>query len=88
MQATSSNTGLAKGSGTTKDSTEVAPHTHGAGPNGGVVFDLGKYHAEFTVDHHKKECMVLVLGANEKTPTADPVRLVRISSALKATSTA
>src|SRR4051812_38418121 len=48
---------------------ETAAHTHGKGPNGGVVFDLGKYHAEFTVDHDKKECTVLVLGADEKTPT-------------------
>ena len=43
---------------------------HGHGPNGGVVFDLGKYHAEFTVDHPAKSCTVLVLGADEKTPTA------------------
>jgi len=42
-------------------------HGHGAGPNGGVIFDLGKYHAEFTVDHEKKECTVLMLaGDNEK----------------------
>jgi hypothetical protein len=42
---------------------------HGKGPNGGVVFDLGKYHAEFTVDHDKKECAILILGADEKTIT-------------------
>ena len=34
-----------------------------------LVFDLGKYHAEFTVDHDKKECTVLVIGADEKTIT-------------------
>ena len=51
------------------DTGKKAGHTHGKGPNGGVVFDLGKYHAEFTVDHGKKECMVLVLGQDEKTPT-------------------
>src|SRR5438046_832608 len=45
-------------------------HAHGKGPNGGVVFDLGKYHAEFTVDHDKKECKVLMLGMDEKTPKA------------------
>lgn len=39
---------------------------HGEGPNGGVVFDLGKYHAEFTVDHPKKECTVLVLAGEDK----------------------
>lgn len=43
-------------------------HTHGSGPNGGVVFDLGKYHAEFTVDHPKQECTVLVLGDDMKSP--------------------
>jgi hypothetical protein len=56
-----------------KDATTAAPaleHAHGAGPNGGVVFDLGSHHAEFTVDHGKHECTVLVLGDDEKTPTA------------------
>lgn len=48
---------------------EAAPHVHGAGPNGGVVFDLGSHHAEFTVDHPKQQCMILVLGDDEKTPT-------------------
>jgi hypothetical protein len=42
---------------------------HGAGPNGGVVFDLGSHHAEFTADHGKKECTILILGDDEKTPT-------------------
>lgn len=47
----------------------VVEHTHGAGPNGGVVFDLGGHHAEFTVEHGKQQCMILVLGDDEKTPT-------------------
>lgn len=42
---------------------------HGKGPNGGTVFDLGKFHAEFTVDHDKKQCALLILGADEKTPS-------------------
>ncbi|HQR09469.1 MAG TPA: hypothetical protein PLN21_21785 [Gemmatales bacterium] len=41
-------------------------HAHGIGPNGGIVFELGKYHAEFTVNHDKKECTVVVLSADEK----------------------
>lgn len=45
-------------------------HAHGSGPNGGVVFDLGKYHAEFTVDHPKNQCMILFIGNDEKTPVA------------------
>src|SRR5438034_5081404 len=60
----------AKDKGGTKDGGKKDDHTHGQGPNGGVVFDLGKYHAEFTVDHDKKECTILVLGEDEKTPTA------------------
>jgi hypothetical protein len=48
----------------------VAEHSHGSGPNGGVVFDLGSYHAEFTVDHGKKQCTIVFLGDDEKTPTA------------------
>src|SRR3990170_3723319 len=53
-----------------KDAAPVAEHAHGTGPNGGVVFDLGSHHAEFTVDHPKKECTILFLGDDEKTPTA------------------
>lgn len=56
--------------GDKKGSKKEDDHAHGKGPNGGVVFDLGKYHAEFTVDHDKKECAILVLGADEKTPKA------------------
>jgi hypothetical protein len=56
-----------------KDATTAAPvaeHSHGTGPNGGVVFDLGSYHAEFGVAHPKQQITILVLGDDEKTPTA------------------
>lgn len=51
--------------------TAYAEHPgHGHGPNGGVVFDLGKYHAELTINHGKKEIAVLFLkdikGKKEK----------------------
>ncbi len=49
---------------------EDAAHAHGTGPNGGVVFDLGSQHAEFTVDHPKQRCTILILGDDETTPTA------------------
>ncbi len=49
---------------------ETAGHAHGTGPNGGVVFDLGNYHAEFTVDHGKQQCTILLLDDDEKTPAA------------------
>ena len=58
------------GKAVTKNGAESEEHPHGQGPNGGVVFDLGKFHAEFTVDHGKKEATVLILGADEKTPKA------------------
>jgi hypothetical protein len=31
------------------------------------VFDLGSHHAEFTVDHPKHQCTILILGDDEKT---------------------
>lgn len=46
-------------------------HAHGTGPNGGVVFDLGKYHAEFTVDHPANECTVLFIAGDG--PDAEPL---------------
>ena len=64
----------------------AAEHTHGAGPNGGVVFELGGSHAEFTVDHAKQQCMIVVLGNNEKTPT--PVAATEFVLSTKETKTA
>jgi hypothetical protein len=55
--------------GGAKSGGETAAHAHGKGPNDGVVFVLGKYHAEFTVDHNKKEATILILGDDEKTVT-------------------
>ncbi len=54
------------------DTTAVAvtEHTHGTGPNGGVVFDLGSHHAEFGVSHPEKQVTILFLGNDEKSPTA------------------
>ena len=54
-------------------------HGHGNGPHGGLIFDLGKYHAEFKPDHGKKEATIWILGIDEKTAVrikADKVRLV------------
>ena len=53
-----------------KGTEEDHEHAHGHGPNGGVVLDLGSHHAEFTVDHGKQQCTILILGDDEKTPTA------------------
>jgi hypothetical protein len=83
-QATGSGkeTTKAKAGGATNDH---APH--GAGPNGGVVSDLGKYHAEFTVDHPKKKCVILVLGPDEKNPTPHPVAAKELTLTTKETKT-
>lgn len=56
--------------GDKKGGTKEDDHAHGKGPNGGVVFDLGKYHAEVDIKHAKKEMSVLILGNDEKTPVA------------------
>lgn len=57
-QTSNSNDGLKKND---HDAGDEHDHAHGIGPNGGVIFDLGKQHAEFTVDHPKKEVTVLFL---------------------------
>src|SRR5215475_468334 len=78
--------GGAQQSGAMQDAKKKEAHKpHGKGPNGGVVFDLGKYHAEFSVDHGKKECTVLVLGQDEKTPT--PVAAKDLTVTTKETKT-
>jgi hypothetical protein len=73
----------APGAKTGKESIE---HTHGTGPNNGVVFDLGSHHAEFTVEHGKQECTILILGADEKTPK--PVEVAEFVLNTKETKTA
>lgn len=64
---------------------------HGGGPNGGVTFDMGKYHAEFTVDHPKKEVTLLFLktvkGKKEKDWPADAVSAKEFTLTTKATKT-
>jgi hypothetical protein len=56
-----------KGKTAAKDGDKKgSTHTHGEGPNGGVIFDFGKDHAEFTVDHPAKECTILFLDGDEK----------------------
>src|SRR5829696_8687945 len=68
-----------------KDKGDHAPH--GKGPNGGVVFDLGKYHAEFTVDHDKKECTVLFVTADNKDAKPLPVATKELTVTTKETKT-
>lgn len=62
-------------------SSATDEHVHGPGPHKGTVFDLGKYHAEFTVDHGKKEVVVYILGGDEDTPV--PVTADKLSLTIK-----
>lgn len=71
-----------KGGGKKKDD-----HAHGKGPNGGVVFDLGKYHAEFTVDHPKKECTVLFVTDDDKDAKPLPVAATEFTLTTKPSKT-
>ncbi|MCS7047214.1 MAG: hypothetical protein NZO58_12725 [Gemmataceae bacterium] len=45
-------------------------HDHGPGPHNGVVFDFGKWHCEFTVDHKAGEATIYVLTATGNKPVA------------------
>lgn len=53
-------------------------HSHGSGPNGGVMFDIagGKYHGEFKPSHKDKTATVWIYGADEKTLT--PVKTEKV----------
>lgn len=68
-----------------KKGDDHAPH--GAGPNGGVVFDLGKDHAEFTVDHPKKECTILFVTGDNKDAKPLPVAAKEFTLITKETKT-
>lgn len=63
-------------------------HSHGTGPNGGVVFDLGKYHAEFTVDHPKSECTVLIVTGDKTDAKPLPIAAKEFTLTTKETKTA
>ena len=60
---------------------------HGKGPTGGVVFDLGKGHAEFTVDHAKKECAVLFVDGDGEDALPLPVAATELTLTTKAAKT-
>lgn len=77
-----------KNPGASNTSKKEETHTHGKGPNGGVVFDLGKYHAEFTVDHPKKECTILIVTGDDKDAKALPVASKEFTLTTKETKTA
>ncbi|MCA9237646.1 MAG: hypothetical protein KDA44_19370 [Planctomycetales bacterium] len=67
-------------------SADAGEHAHGSGPNGGVVFDLGSHHAEFTVDHGQQQVTILFLGADEKS--AQPIAAEEFILNIQETATA
>ncbi len=80
-------TGCNQPSGSQKKNKSEGEHTHGKGPNDGVVFDLGKYHAEFTVDHDKKESTILFVSEDAKDAKAVPVAAKEFTLTTKETKT-
>jgi hypothetical protein len=60
---------------------EKDAHAHGAGPHGGPIFDLGRFHGEFTVDHGKQEVTIYIYGNDEKTPK--PVAAEKLDLTIK-----
>ncbi len=76
----------------TTSMTETKPddhgHSHGHGPNGGVIFDLGAYHAEFTVDHPAQKVQVLFVDGDGEKAKALPVAATEFTLNIKETKTA
>ncbi len=71
------------------DAANVAPDgegdhdEHGAGPHGGTVIELGKYHGEFVVDHAKKQATVYILDG-KTAKTAAPIAAPKLLLSVKA----
>lgn len=76
-----------KNKGGTADAGKPDAHPHGKGPNGGVVFDLGKDHAEFTVDHPAKSCTILFVTGDNKDAKPLPVAAKEFTLITKETKT-
>jgi len=60
-------------------------HSHGDGPNGGVVTDWGggKYHVEFCMDHKIKQATVYILGSDARNI---PIKTDKLRSASRSLS--
>ena len=83
--------GPTKSAGTksgSKGSAKAEEHNHGKGPSGGVVFDLGKYHAEFTADHAAKECAVNFIAGEDHNAKPLFVGATELTVSTKETKTA
>jgi hypothetical protein len=56
-------------------------HDHGEGPHGGTVIEFGKYHAEFCMDHGKKQATLYILDG--KVKNAVPISAAKLSLSIK-----
>lgn len=56
-------------------------HDHGEGPHGGTIIEFGKYHAEFCMDHGKKQATVYILDGKVKNP--EPISAAKLSLSIK-----
>jgi hypothetical protein len=52
---------------------------HGDGPHGGLIIEFGKYHAEFCVDHGKKQVTVYILSEDLKKNVPIPAAKLLLS---------
>ena len=59
-------------------------HGHGTAPHGGTIFELGKSHAEFVVDHGKKQVTVYILSEDLKEN--DPISATKLLLSIKSPS--
>lgn len=54
-------------------------HDHGPGPHGGTIIEFGKHHAEFCVDHDKKQVTIYILSGNLKKAVPIPAEKLLLS---------
>lgn len=54
-------------------------HDHGSGPHNGTIIEFGKHHAEFCVDHDKKQVTIHILSGNLKKAVPIPAERLLLS---------
>ena len=62
-------------------STKKDDHGHGETPHGGTLIELGKSHAEFVVDHGKKQVTVYILSEDLKKN--EPISATKLLLSIK-----
>jgi hypothetical protein len=64
-----------------KNAKKDHDHEHGEGPHGGTVMEFGKFHAEFCMDHGKKQATVYILDG--KVKNAEPIAAAKLQLSIK-----